>query len=158
MKKSRSIEWEIVLSTGENARLHLPALAREFFATGRELLSGPAAPVDLHAFRLAAKRFRYTLELFRPLYGPGLEQRLEAVRKIQSLLGRRQDCEVLAARLRVPAQGAEALRAALEKTERQGLKYEQEFRAFWLDEFDAPGRETAWVRYLMRRPAAPRLG
>jgi len=156
MKKSRSLAWNAEVSAGENARVELPALAHEFFAVGRELLAGAAAPADLHAFRLAAKRFRYTLELFRPLYGPGLEQKLDAVRRIQSVLGKRQDCEVLAARLRLPAQGSETLRAVLEKTERQALKFEQEFRAYWLDEFDAPGREMAWARYLMRRPAAPR--
>lgn len=156
MKKSRRLPWDAALSTGENARRHLPALAHEFFGAGRELLAGPAAPADLHAFRLAAKRFRYTLELFRPLYGRGLDAKLEAVRRIQSLLGKRQDCEVLAGRLRLPAQSSEELRAALEKCERQGLKLEQEFRAYWLDIFDAPGQELSWARYLARRPAAPR--
>lgn len=156
MKKRRALPWDPALSTGENARRHLPALTHEFFAAGRELLAGPAAPADLHAFRLAAKRFRYTLELFRPLYGRGLEQKLEAVRRIQSLLGRRQDCEVLAERLRLPAQSSENLRAALEKFERQGLKLEQEFRAYWLDTFDAAGREPLWARYFARPPAAPR--
>lgn len=156
MKKGRSLDWDAGLSAGENARVQLPAVTREFFAAGRVLLAGAAAPVDLHNFRLAAKRFRYTLEMFRPLYGPGLEEKLGAVRKIQSLLGSRQDCEVLAGRLRLPAQGLEALRGALEKTERRALKLEQEFRAYWLDEFDAAGRELTWVRYFMRRPPAPR--
>ncbi len=156
MKKGRSLDWDAALSAGENARANLPGLTHEFFAAGRALLAGAAAPADLHNFRLAAKRFRYTLELFRPVYGPGLEQKLDAVRRIQSLLGKRQDCEVLAGRLRLPAQSAEPLRAALEKTERQALKLEQEFRAYWLDDFDAPGREIAWVRYFLRRPPAPR--
>lgn len=156
MKKRRGLPWDPALTTGANARLHLPAITREFFAAGRELLAGPAAPADLHMFRLAAKRFRYTLELFRPLYGRGLEQKLEAVRRIQSLLGKRQDCEVLAGRLRLPAQTSENLRAALEKCERQGLKLEQEFRSYWLDVFDAPGHELSWARYFARPPAAPR--
>lgn len=156
MKKSRSLPWDPALSTGENARSHLPALAHEFFGAGRVLLAGPAAPADLHAFRLAAKRFRYTLELFRPLYGRGLDAKLDAVRRIQSMLGKRQDCEVLAGRLRLPAQSSDELRGALEKCERQGLKIEQEFRTYWLDVFDAPGREGLWARYLARRPAAPR--
>ena len=154
MKKSRSLAWDAALSVGENARRELPALVHEFFAAGRELLAGPAGPADFHAFRLAAKRFRYTLELFRPLYGRGLEAKLEAVRHIQNLLGRRQDYEVLGGRLRLPAQENEALRAALDKCERQGLRLEQEFRAYWLDEFDAAGRETAWVRYLQPPPPA----
>lgn len=144
--------WDAVLSAGANARLHLPPLVHEFFSQGRALLSTAPTPPELHAFRLAAKRFRYTLEIFRPLYGPGIDVRLEAVRKIQSLLGKRQDCAVLAQRIRELDGAPEQLRVTLEKLERQGLRLEQEFRAHWLDNFDKPGEESRWVRYLMRPP------
>ena len=153
MKKNRSLAWDEALSTGENARLQLPQIAHEFFHSGRSLIQRGASAAELHAFRLAAKRFRYTLELFRPLYGPGLEQRLECVRRIQSVLGKRQDCEVLAQRLRASAERTEGLRRALDKLERQGLKLEQEFRAYWLDEFDKPEEELHWARYFAHRPA-----
>lgn len=155
MKKKRAIAWDASLSSGANARLHLPPVVQEFFALGRALISAVPAPAELHAFRLAAKRFRYTLEIFRPLYGPGLEVRLEAVRKIQTVLGKRQDCAVLAQRIRERHHGSETLRPALEKLERQGLKFEHEFRAYWLDSFDRPGEEMRWVRYLTRPPRTP---
>lgn len=156
MKKNREVGWDPALSIGENVRLQLPQLTREFFASGRELIASGASPIELHGFRLAAKRFRYTLELFRPLYGPGLEQKLESVRRIQSILGKRQDCAVLAQRIREHGDLSDDLRTALDKLERQGLKLEQEFRAYWLDEFDKPGAELLWSRYFARRPSAPK--
>ena len=35
MKKNRTIAWNAALSAGENARLALPRMAREFFVLGR---------------------------------------------------------------------------------------------------------------------------
>ncbi|QOY85358.1 CHAD domain-containing protein [Paludibaculum fermentans] len=81
------------------AREALPPLASEFFDAGRKAAVQAGSAKKLHAFRLSAKRFRYTLELFRPFYGPVFLQRLERVRQIQSLLGKRQDCAVAADRL-----------------------------------------------------------
>jgi CHAD domain-containing protein len=49
--------------------------------------------------RIAAKRLRYTLELARPVYlgnlpGGNLTETLEAVKKLQTLLGEIHDCDV----------------------------------------------------------------
>jgi CHAD domain-containing protein len=147
MKKSHTVRWERALSAGENARNALPAATREFFALGREAASGLATPAKLHAFRLAAKRFRYTLEVFRPLYGPGLESRLEQVRKIQTLLGDRQDCAVLAERLRDKGHD-DVLRTLTD----HGRSLEEKFLRYWREKFDAPGSEEQMIRYLRRRP------
>jgi len=147
VKKAHAIRWDTALSAGENARLALPPAAREFYALGREAASGLATAAKLHDFRLAAKRFRYTLELFRPLYGPGLEARLEQVRRIQSLLGDRQDCAVLAERLRGAGQDE-----VLHKLTDHGRALEEKFLRFWREKFDAPGAEAAMVAYLQRRP------
>jgi len=155
VKKNRPITWEATLNSGENARRILPRLAREFFALGRVANRPNSAPVQLHAFRLAAKRFRYTLELFEPMYGPMLAQRLEQVRKIQGLLGERQDCVVLAERLGKHAAQAGPERAGLAKLSAEGRTLEEKFRRFWRETFDAAGSETLWVRYLERRPVEP---
>ncbi|HPT24879.1 MAG TPA: CHAD domain-containing protein [Bryobacteraceae bacterium] len=156
MKKKTSMEWDALLGAGENARLRLPAVVAEFFALGRQAAASEG-PTQLHAFRLAAKRFRYTLELFRPLYGPGLEPRVEAVRKIQSMLGDRQDFTVLSARLRNTLAPSDALLDALRACEEKGRELEQRFEAYWRDEFDTAGAELRWVRYLTRRPATIRV-
>src|SRR5580692_6953009 len=57
-------------SASENARSILPKMARRYFEAGRKAIEGKRPPGELHAFRLKTKRFRYTLELFSPLYGP----------------------------------------------------------------------------------------
>lgn len=153
MKKRTSMTWDALLGVGENARLGLPVAVAEFFALGRRAAASET-PAELHAFRLAAKRFRYTLEIFQPLYGPGLEARIEAVRKIQTLLGDRQDYTVLSARLMNVLAPSDTLLAALRACEEKGRDLEQRFEELWRDEIDTPGAETRWVRYLMRRPAS----
>ena len=156
MKKNRTISWNAALSTGENARLALPPMAREFFVLGRTAAKVGSTPAQLHAFRLSAKRFRYTLELFEPMYGPMLAQRLEQVRKIQSLLGSRQDCVVLGERLRKRAGAPQSLRSVLIRLATDGHSLEEKFRNFWHESFDALDAEAMWMRYLGRRPAEPR--
>jgi CHAD domain-containing protein len=47
-----------------------------------------------HAMRIAAKRLRYTMELFKPVYDGGLDRVIEAVKQVQSLLGDVHDCDV----------------------------------------------------------------
>lgn len=47
-----------------------------------------------HAMRIAAKRLRYTLEVFRPLFGKALEKFIAAARHAQQMLGEIHDCDV----------------------------------------------------------------
>ena len=49
---------------------------------------------ELHAMRIAAKRLRYTMEVFEPLYSGDLKQTLSTVRKVQTSLGDIHDCDV----------------------------------------------------------------
>jgi len=49
---------------------------------------------ELHAMRIAAKRLRYTQEVFAPLYDDGLKQSLQTVRQVQDVLGDIHDCDV----------------------------------------------------------------
>src|SRR5213594_2000685 len=92
MAKRISPVWDTNKSAPENAARKLPKLAGRYFKAGRKLLKGRASVEILHRFRLETKRFRYTLELFRPCYGPGLDQRLALLRKVQDLLGEINDC------------------------------------------------------------------
>src|SRR5438105_2483389 len=85
-------KWDDAGSAGENARAQLPAVAGAYFQAGRKLLAGSPAAADLHGFRLKTKRLRYTLELFRPCYNSTFDQRLDALRDIQTLLGDINDC------------------------------------------------------------------
>ncbi len=143
MPKLLRVEWDGEGTAAANAKKRLPALASEYFAHVREALNGDPPPEKLHRLRLATKRLRYTLELFRPCYGPGLDARLAALRRVQQVLGEVNDC-VATARLLPKRARAQAWLAnhAAEKA--------REFRRHWGEEFDAPGREAQWVKYLAR--------
>jgi CHAD domain-containing protein len=54
----------------------------------------PERVAELHAMRIAAKRLRYTLEAFSPLYANGLKPWLPTVRDHQETLGSIHDCDV----------------------------------------------------------------
>jgi len=53
------------------ARTELPPLAADFFKAGRKTILKADSSTRLHEFRLTAKRFRYTMELFRDFYEIG---------------------------------------------------------------------------------------
>ncbi|WP_321508065.1 CHAD domain-containing protein [uncultured Methanoregula sp.] len=54
----------------------------------------PEAVAEHHATRIAAKKLRYTMELFGPVYRLGLNKPLSRVKKIQEILGDIHDCDV----------------------------------------------------------------
>ena len=138
-------------SAAQFARQLLPRLAERFFARGRRAARPNASAADLHRFRLAAKRFRYTLELFRPVYGPGLERRMAALRGIQQILGDANDCAtarqlLLAGRER----NSRYARGAAAFIEERAALLAIQFRDFWTQTFDAPGEQQRWMNYLTR--------
>jgi len=144
------MKWDDTKSVEESARERLPLLFAKFYAAGREVIEHEDA-ATLHQFRLRGKRVRYTLELFRPVYGPGLDQLLKGLRRAQTSLGEINDCATAHDLVGDPQfhDWIAARQAALRDA----------FRKYWLDEFDAPGREQHWVRYLRtyaRRKQNPR--
>ncbi|WP_321473292.1 CHAD domain-containing protein [uncultured Paludibaculum sp.] len=141
-----------------HARQELPPLATDFFEAGRKVALQPGSARRLHAFRLSAKRFRYTLELFRRFYGPVFQQRLERVREIQSLLGKRQDCAVAEERLKPLVDTDPAAASVLAAIEVRAQKLESDFREYWRETFDAEGQSVLWLRYLARRAPARSAG
>lgn len=52
------------------------------------------AVAEHHAMRIAAKRLRYTIEIYAPLYRLELKKYLSRVKKIQEILGDLHDCDV----------------------------------------------------------------
>jgi len=105
----------------------------------------------LHRFRLLTKRFRYTLELFRPCYGPVLYRRIEALKTLQQYLGEISDCRTTREML--------AGRDDLSKPKRDRLTRQLKvlaaarvarFRRLWRKDFEQPERERWWTDYLRR--------
>lgn len=54
----------------------------------------PSCAIELHRMRIAAKRLRYCLEVFGPLFKGRLEGTIAALKHIQDLLGLIHDCDV----------------------------------------------------------------
>ena len=81
------IKWDERAGVAINARRQLPALVTAYYKRVRELLEDDPSAPKLHRVRLATKRLRYTLELFRACYGAGFETRMAELREVQLLLG-----------------------------------------------------------------------
>jgi hypothetical protein len=54
----------------------------------------PSKVTALHDMRIAAKRLRYLLELFAPLFGPYAATAAKRTKELQDLLGEIHDCDV----------------------------------------------------------------
>jgi CHAD domain-containing protein len=141
------------------ASRELPSLAQKFFKRGRRAAAPSQTPQALHRFRLAAKRFRYGVELFRPVYGPGLAARLTALRSVQRHLGEVNDCATACELLhRAPEGMARSSAAAARRVAILGERRARAFRLYWNKEFP-PQKEQNWIAYLARfagRKLAPR--
>ena len=85
-------DWKLDQNLEANLRRVLPALAEEFFDSGRAAISAHANYQTLHRFRLQTKRFRYTLELFERFYGSDMPQGAEILKEFQDRLGAINDC------------------------------------------------------------------
>jgi len=147
----RSIQWDENATPAGNARLILPELVAQYFKDVRDFLAEKHEPKELHRMRLASKRLRYTLELFRPCYGPGLEDRLDALKKLQDSLGDVNDA--VAAGGLLGKRAAKKVRGFLDARAEEKA---QEFRLHWTENFDAPKREQWWTNFL-RKPSSPKV-
>ena len=128
------------------ARRMLPRMARKFFSRGEDATHPDASPRDLHQFRIAAKHLRYTFELFAPLYGPTLSDRLEQIKAIQTVLGDVNDCETVR-RMIARYPGYKKADAQLKRRERKKM---DEFNRLWNATLGAAEKQRAWIEYLHR--------
>ena len=147
---NRKIQWDEQRSVAVNARRKLPSLVADYFREVREFLEKEREPKELHRMRLAAKRLRYTLELFRPCYGPRLEQRLKALKELQDLLGDVNDVVASSALL-----GDTVDDGVQDYLRKRAEDKATQFREHWKESFDAPGREAWWTGYLERSARTP---
>lgn len=146
---AKKIKWDEAATAAQNARRKLPALAKEYFAEGRAVARGKPSPAAIRRFMLRTRRLGYSLELFQSCYGPGLAQRLDALRRVEQLLEEFDDCAA-ARRIFGSIFGRTSgvrLRRFLDDRAHRKLA---EFRACWTTEVDAKGQERAWREYLAR--------
>ena len=77
----------------EHAEKHVLGRLDELQAVGR-CLADPLNAPQHHAMRIAAKRLRYTIEVYRPACAGLLDQPIEVLKQLQTLLGDVHDCDV----------------------------------------------------------------
>ncbi len=77
----------------QRAECHIVERMKELRAF-EPCLASPGDQKQHHAMRIAAKRLRYTMELFKPVYEGALDRVIEAIKQVQTLLGDVHDCDV----------------------------------------------------------------
>jgi len=159
--------WKATKSAAANGRLALPRLTVRCLRAAEKLMDRELTPRKLHRFRLKTKRFRDTLELFRPCYGTSLEPRLETLRSLQEYLGAITDC--LTTRRLLPgrqsprsgplARLVKFLDAHVAETTAQFLRFLRKNlegdarKAWWIGYLTAPSAKAA--KEPARGPSAP---
>jgi len=78
---------------GANARRILAVKIAELYSYA-PIVPLPAAVEPLHDMRIAGKRLRYTLELFRVVFGDAGERQIERIKALQEELGEIHDHDV----------------------------------------------------------------
>jgi CHAD domain-containing protein len=131
----------------KTAQRILPRVAQEFFERGNQASKAKTPPAELHRFRIASKKFRYTLELFTSLYGPRMNSSLEKIRGAQGLLGEINDCETVRSLLS-HYKDADGLTSWLRKRQRRKI---EQFQRYWEETFSADREMRSWSAFL-RRP------
>ena len=152
MARAHSMKWDQRAGVAANARRELPPMVSAYFSRVRDSLEEGAAPRKLHRLRLASKRLRYTLELFRPCYPAGLEHRLDALKKLQDWLGEVNDAVASARLLRGALKRQPKVRKFLED---RAAAQAAEFVRHWKEAFDAAGQEAWWTGFLARNARTP---
>ena len=151
MGKLKRIKWDEG-GTAQNVKRHLPALVTDYFIQGRQTVARKPTPSQFHALRLRTKHLRYTLEMFRPCYGPGFRVRIAALRRLQQCLGVVNDCATAAGTLARLSRKDTPQRDRLDRfLQQRSVAKIEEFRHEWTKVFDAPGRERWWSSYLTRQ-------
>ncbi|MCC7023287.1 MAG: CHAD domain-containing protein [Thermomicrobiales bacterium] len=99
----------------DNARRLLAVRIAEFYAFA-PIVAHPVLSRELHEMRIAAKRLRYTLELFQPWLGAESEPLIDRLKSVQEALGALHDHDV-----RIDVIGDELSRLMVEQSREMRL-------------------------------------
>lgn len=141
-------EWDESATVTSNVVRIMPSLVNQYFEQGRKLLAKKHSAGNLHRFLVKTERIRYTLELFREIYGPSLERWVELLKPVHTALEDIDDCAAAIKLLdRSLHRDRKKVRTFLEKLSAKKIAA---FEDYWRTTFDASGRDNAWVDYLSR--------
>lgn len=93
LSQGRPASWEAGPAVFEHARQKILSRWEELWAL-RTCLADAEDYAQHHRMRIAAKRLRYTMEIYRGPYGGRLDAALDVMKQIQSYLGDVHDCDV----------------------------------------------------------------
>ena len=127
----------------------LVRMAEKFIRAGDQAAEAHSSAGDLHRFRIMAKKLRYSVELFRTVYGAAADEWLGRMKHLQTVLGDMNDYR--ATRNLIAGLGANSSLATSLK--RKEEKKAAEFRELWKKEYSLTARE--WARSLERIPRKP---
>jgi CHAD domain-containing protein len=139
-KHHRAVDAAPHPSHGWQIATRLPALAEEFFETGDAAAAPDSSYQTLHRFRLRAKRFRYTLELFQRFYGSEMAAGAKALKGLQDRLGAINDCVTTIDLLADDPNAVAAIQKLLDHRT-------SAFHSYWRNRF-APPKLAWWQRWL----------
>ncbi|GHO87341.1 CHAD domain-containing protein [Dictyobacter formicarum] len=123
-KASMVTDLDLHASTGKNARAIARVRLAEMFSW-ETYVDDPYAVQNLHNLRIAAKRLRYTLEIFEDTFPEECASIIKDVEQIQEELGSLHDNDVMVALLRLCLGGQDSgavYEQALLTAARQGQK------------------------------------
>jgi CHAD domain-containing protein len=126
-------------SVEDVAKEILPRLVKRFLALGNHAADRTEDWEQLHQFRIAVKKLRYTLEIFAPPGSP-LMGLLVRLKDLQAILGKIHDAELV--REMVLQEGADDKLSA-EPAKRRDHKVE-EFRSHWTTNFENDRHLLPW--------------
>jgi CHAD domain-containing protein len=90
--QAQGVDLQSPLALGVTRRHILDNLGR--LLPYQASLADPEDRQRHHAMRIAAKRLRYTLEISAPVYAGQLDGAVDAIKRVQTLLGEVHDCDV----------------------------------------------------------------
>ncbi|HVO97849.1 MAG TPA: CHAD domain-containing protein [Bryobacteraceae bacterium] len=123
------------------AREILPRMTKEYFRHGEDAARDKAPAEELHRFRIAAKNFRYTLDLFAPVYGSSTLGLIRQLKGIQKLLGEFNDCATVR-RMVSRYRGSQETSASLKKRQR---KKAEQFQKNWTAAYSGAATARQWT-------------
>ena len=133
-------------TVGDAARRELPRTAQLFFRRGDQAVAAGRTAEQLHQFRLAAKKFRYTFEIFAGVYRSVSRSLLEQLKTLQQALGKINDCASTRSLLTRFDAHAD-IQAALKSRERRKTA---QFRQLWTAQFASSQDFRQWPQILLR--------
>ena len=114
-----------------------------FFAAG-DAAAATADPAELHAFRIAAKRLRYTIEILAP--GREGKRRLHLLRQVQKELGDMNDAVVAARFLRSLRSRTKDAQPLPRRLDAEAHHHIEVFQQLWPRHFSRRA-EKSWLRW-----------